>query len=155
MMCVMIIWPTEQFSVSSCTMMSRPVLRTEASIVALSHGTIERRSMRSTPTSPFNSAMASSDFSMVLPQATSVRSSPSRQRRATPSGMETTGVVTSRSAQSMCLGTRKSTRSSACIAVQSRPAASSGVLGMTMLMPGKCAKTDSLACECQSPPPGR
>ena len=47
-MCEMIIWPTLQFSVSSCTTTSRPVLRTDSSIVFLSHGEMERRSISST-----------------------------------------------------------------------------------------------------------
>ena len=55
----------------------------------------------------------------------------------------------------MCFGARKITGSSECIAVQSSPAASSGVLGMTTFSPGKCAIAASFACECQSEPPGR
>src|ERR1041385_5961105 len=46
--CEIIIWPTLQFSVSSCTTTSRPVLRTDSSIAVLSHGTIERRDRKST-----------------------------------------------------------------------------------------------------------
>jgi len=63
----MIIWPTEQFSVSSCTTTSRPVLRTDSSIISWSHGTIERRSISSTLTAPATAATASRDFSIVLP----------------------------------------------------------------------------------------
>src|SRR5206468_9615458 len=43
-----IICPTLQFSVSSCTTTSRRVLCTDSSIAALSQGTMERRSMSST-----------------------------------------------------------------------------------------------------------
>src|SRR5438876_2873452 len=45
--CEIIICPTLQFSVSSWTTTSRRVLRTDSSIAALSHGTIDRRSISS------------------------------------------------------------------------------------------------------------
>src|SRR5437588_10765323 len=71
-----IICPTLQFSVSSWTTTSRRVLRTEFSIAALSQGTIDRRSISSTLISFWIFAIASRDFSMVFPQATTVMSEP-------------------------------------------------------------------------------
>ena len=151
----MIIWPALQFSVSSCTTTSRPVFRTDSSIISRSQGTIERRSISSMLTESPSLAMASIDFSTVLPHATMVTSLPSVKRRAAPIGTAEMACVTSRSAQSMCLGTSTSVGSSPCIADQRRPTASSGVLGMTTLSPGKWAMDASLAWECQSEPPGR
>src|SRR5437762_4442867 len=71
-----IICPTLQFSVSSWTTISRRVLRTEFSIAALSHGTIDRRSISSTLISLSIFAIASRDFSIVFPHATTVTSEP-------------------------------------------------------------------------------
>src|SRR5213079_656939 len=75
-MCEIIICPTLQFSVSSWTTTSRRVLLTEFSIAALSHGTIDRKSISSTLVSLSIFAIASRDFSIVFPQATTVTSEP-------------------------------------------------------------------------------
>ena len=135
-MCVMIIWPTLQFSVSSCTTINRPVRRTDSSTASQSHGAIERRSINSTLASTPICSRASNDFSIVFPHATSVMSEPVLRVRALPSGTARIGSVYSCSAQSKCFGISTNVGSSQCIAVQRRPAASSGVLGITMLMPG-------------------
>ncbi len=131
-----IIWPTLQFSLSSWTTTSRPVRRTDSSIALRSHGTIERKSIRSTLISSPIFSSASRDFSTVLPHATRVTSEPLWRFRATPRGTARTGSGDSCSAQRRCFGIRTIVGSSQCIAVQSRPAASSGVLGMATLIPG-------------------
>src|SRR6266849_5250446 len=92
-MWVMIICPTLQFSVSSCTTRRRPVLRTDCSIAALSHGTMERRSINSTLVSLPILSIASRDFSTVLPHAINVTSRPSRCLRAWPRGTAQTGCI--------------------------------------------------------------
>ena len=51
-------------------------------MAALSHGTIERKSISSTLVSLSILAIASRDFSMVFPHATSVKSVPSLHLRA-------------------------------------------------------------------------
>ena len=68
--------------------------------------------------------------------ATSVTSDPLRNTCASPNGTARMGSVYSCSAQRRCFGIRKMTGSSPCIAVQSNPAASAGVLGMRMFRPG-------------------
>src|SRR5207244_6894280 len=97
-------------------------------------------------------AIASRDFSIVLPHATSVRSEPLVRLQASPNGTARIGSAYSCSAQSRCLGIRKITGSSACIDVQSNPAASLGVLGMTMLTLGYCASADSFVWLCHKLP---
>src|SRR5439155_22254503 len=114
----------------------RLVFRTDSSIAALSHGTIERRSINSTLVVLPILAIASRDFSMVLPHATSVTSEPLLRLRAWPNGTAWTGCCDLWSVQSRCLGIRKMTGSSLCIAVQSKPAASPDVLGLTPLSLG-------------------
>src|ERR1051325_1238586 len=105
-------------------------------MAAASQGTIERRSISSTLISLPILLSASTDFSIVLPHATTVTSEPSRTLRALPNGTAEIGSEYSCSAQSKCLGIRQINGSSACIAVQSNPAASAGVLGITTLRPG-------------------
>ena len=51
-------------------------------MAALSHGTIERKSISSTLVSSLILAIASKDFSTVFPHATSVTSEPSLHLRA-------------------------------------------------------------------------
>ena len=140
-----IIWPTLALMLSSCTINSRPVLRSDDATASLSQGAIERRSMSSTSRFESIDSRVCSTSSTQFPQVTNVSRLPDRTRRACPSGIASTAVGAGNSAHIRCLGSRIMVGSSPCSAVQNRPAASPGVDGTTTRMPGMRAKDASPA----------
>lgn len=147
--------PSPQNRLESSITTSRPVLSSDAASPSQSNGYSVRGSTTSTETSPSRSAATARASCTRCPTASTVTSVPGRCTRLTPSGTGTRSPGTTFS-RTPCaaIGAKNVTGSFSLIALTSRPYASVGVAGSTVLTP-QCANMLYGWSECCPPQPGR
>src|SRR5713226_4412010 len=151
--------PNPAESGASCTTTQRPVFATSLHSVSTSRGTRVRRSSTDAETPSSSSRVAARrQSSTAALQATSVICSPLRTKDAFPNGTVYAPSGTSdRPARYSRSGSQKRTGSGSRIASTSRPFASYGFDGITILIPGVWTNCASTASEWNSglrmPPP--